>query len=84
MALGRGQCLWGAPLRPLVLPHQVGVEVLPLHELRMLLQLSLLEHQDLVRVLNRMQPVRDHQHRPVPVGFPVLQLKGEDRHASES
>lgn len=81
MALRRLQHLWG--LSPPVLLHQAGVEVLPLHELHMLLQLSLPQHQDLVGIQNRVQLVGDHQHRAVPASFPVLQLKGEDRNTSE-
>lgn len=71
----------GASVLQLLL-HQAGIEVLPLHELGVLQQLSLPEHQDLVSTLDRLQPVSDHQHRPVPAGLPVLQLKREDRNAS--
>ena len=72
---------WG--LSPPVCLQQTGIEVLPLGELSVLQQLSLPEHQDLVRTLHRLQPVRDHQHRSVPAGSPVLQLKGEGHNTSE-
>lgn len=66
-----------------MLLHQAGVEVLALPELGVVQQLSLLEHQDLVRILNRVQPVSDHQHRSVPTRFPGLELKGQNHSASE-
>lgn len=60
-----------------LLLRQARIEVLSRHELGALQQLSLPEHQDLVGTLDGLQPVRDHQHRPVPAGLPVLQLKRE-------
>lgn len=57
----------------LSLLYQVSIDILVFPELVLLQQLPLLEHQDLVGVLNRVQPVGNHQHRPVPLRSPGLQ-----------
>lgn len=64
------QGLEASCLQPLL--YQVGVDILAVPELVMLHQTSLLEHQNLVSILNRVQPVGNHQHRPVPLRSPVL------------
>lgn len=75
MPLRRRPSIPGASVHQPLL-HQAGIEVLPLLELGKLLQLTLLEHEDLVGALNCLQPVSDHQHRAIPTGIPVLQLRG--------